>query len=83
MGFISKQLQEQNPVPEPEDTLPPWVICPYCKTQVRKTREDDFCSLLCKKRWDTEKTAVDRLNTEYKSVDEVIAAMDVRLKPRK
>jgi hypothetical protein len=76
MGFLSDQLQGQIPVPR-------WLTCKFCQSQVRKTRDDGFCSLLCRKRWDAEKAAVDRLNTEYKSADEIIAAMDARLKPRR
>jgi hypothetical protein len=76
MGYISDKLKEQAT----EDKLPPWIICPYCQSQVRRTRDDDFCSLLYRKRWMAEKAALDRLNTEFKTADEVVAAMDAELR---
>jgi endogenous inhibitor of DNA gyrase (YacG/DUF329 family) len=80
MGYISRKLQEQT---VPEQDQRPWVICPYCQTQVRKTRDDDFCCLMCKRRWDAEKAAIDRLNQEPKTIDEVIEGMDKELKRRR
>jgi hypothetical protein len=80
MGYLSRKLQEQNPVSEQD--LRPWVICPYCKSQIRKTRDDEFCSIVCKRRWDAEKAALDKLNRPPQTVDELMAAMDKQLKRR-
>jgi hypothetical protein len=77
MGYQSDRLRNQNPVSQ--DKLPGWCICRYCGTQSRSP-DGQFCSTLCRRRWHAEAAALARLNTEPATVDEVIAAMDARLK---
>jgi hypothetical protein len=75
VGYLSDRLHGQNLISP--DKLPPWHICKYCGTQ---SRNGEFCSALCRRRWHAEAAALARLNGELQTVDEVIQAMDRALK---
>jgi hypothetical protein len=69
MGFLSRKLAEQQPVPPAQPASA--IVCRYCQMQIpASVAHGDFCSRLCKKRWAAEWESLQKLNREYASADQ-------------
>jgi hypothetical protein len=79
VGYIEDKLRQEQSMPA---AAPPrWVTCRYCRSQVPAAQaRDDFCSRLCRLRWQAEWQSLQRLNSEYASADEIVQRMDNALK---
>jgi hypothetical protein len=83
MGFIDDKLRSTNSIPQQQQP-PAYIVCRYCGSQIPvSVAHGDYCSRLCRLRWNAEWQALQKLNSSPKTADALIAEMDKALKRRR